>query len=386
MLCANQGLNRLGQPTVLPFFGWLEALSGKSRLLREMRGRALQVPIESPGLRIGSAAALRSCFASLVLLALAGCMGPTLPNIETPAPGQATVFGRINVVEDGEPAKWPSGGFIEVTSGQFRLIVLEEATSKPLFHDLEKDGTFAWNLAPGRYMIAGFDWTSGVSSLSGTIRSRFSVPKAGVPAIYIGTLDLTFSANRYETAIRDDFDQAAITLTRQISGLGGRPVKGLMEIEEEPTGGARYIAHVCNKVWEVACGERYRGVEPLDPEIRQLGFPRAKSLQPTLKWSASNKAGVTYDVILYEAIRYESADGRHVGLLQGFIADYVEGLSEAKHQVTRPLKPGADYLWSVRLRKDDAISSWSTYQYDHFFIIGFSQASNLLFSFKTPGK
>ena len=306
---------------------------------------------------MGSAAALRSCFAPLVLLALAGCMVPTLPNIKAPAPGQAAVFGRINVVENGTPAKWRSGGFIEVTSGQFRLILIEETTSKPLFHDLEKDGTFVWNLAAGTYMLAGFDWTLGTRSLSGTIRSRFSVPEAGVPAIYIGTLDLTISSNRYEIEIRDDFDEAAVALTKQISGLDGRPVKGLMEIEEEPTGGARYSAHVCNKVWKMACGERYRGVEPLDPEIRQLGFPRAKSLQPTLKWSASNKAGVTYDVILYEAIRYQTADGRHEGLLQGIIADYVEGLSEAKHQVTRPLKPGADYLWSVRLRKDDAISS-----------------------------
>ncbi len=351
-----------------------------------MRTRALQIPIESPGLRIGSAAALRLCLASLVLLALAGCVGPTLPNIKAPAPGQTAVFGKITVVENGAPAKWRAGGFIEVTSGQFRLIVLEEATSKPLFHDLEKDGTFVWNLAAGRYMIAGFDWTSGVSSLSGAIRSRFSVPEAGVPAVYIGTLDLTFASNRYEIAVRDDFDEAAVALTKQISGLDGRPVKGLMETEEEPTGGARRFAHICNKVWKMACGERYRGVEPLDPEIRQLGFPRAKSLQPTLKWSASNKAGVTYDVILYEAIRYQSADGRHEGLLQGVIADYVEGLSEAKYQVTRPLKPGADYLWSVRLRKDDAISSWSTYQYDHFFILGFSRANNLFFIFKTPGK
>ncbi len=286
-----------------------------------MRTTALQIPLEFPGLRMGGAAALRLCFASLVLLALAGCMGPTLPNVKTSAPGQAAVFGRINVVEDGAPAKWRSGGFIEVTSGQFRLIVIEEATSKPLFHDLEKDGTFVWNLAAGRYMIAGFDWTSGISSLSGTIRSRFSVPEAGVPAIYIGTLDLTISSNRYGIAIRDEFDEAAVALTKQISGLRGRPVKGLMEIEEEPTGGARYSAHVCNKVWKMACGKRYRGVEPLDPEIRRLGFPRAKSLQPTLKWSASDKAGVTYDVILYEAIRYESADGRHVGFLQGVIAD-----------------------------------------------------------------
>lgn len=325
---------------------------------------------------------MHACFASLVLLALAACVSRPLPNVETAIPGQPVAFGKIDVLENGRPPKWSTGAFIERTSGKFRILLIHEATSKLIHHDLENDGAVHWSLAPGTYLVAGFDWTRGSRNTSGRIRAYFTVPD-GAPAIYIGTLVLSLSSGRYGIEIRDEFDDAAAALAGKMSGFAGAPIKNLMELEKESTGGARYIADICHTVWEVACGERYRGVEPLDPVMGQLSFPRVDNLHPTLKWSASDKAGVGYDIILYEAIQYETANGR-AALLRGPIADYAENLPGAEYRPTHPLKPGTQYLWSVRLRKDDRISTWSTYQYDHFFILGFSRANNLFFSFKTP--
>ncbi len=351
-----------------------------------------QIPTESSGQRIRRAATLYSCVASLILLALAACVTP-LPNVVTAIPGQSIAFGKIDVLENGQPPKWTTGefAFIEITSGRFRILLIQEATSKLIHHDLENDGSVHWSLAPGKYLVAGFDWTDGSRNTSGQIRAHFTIPD-GVPAVYFGTLALSLSSGRYGIEIRDEFDDAAAALAEKMSGFAGTPIKNLMELEEEPTGGSRYTAHVCNKVWEVACGERYRGVTPLDPVVGQLSdvighltFPNVDNLHPTLKWSASDKAGVGYDVILYEAIQYETANGR-VALLRGSIADYAENLRDAEYRPTNPLKPGTRYLWSVRLRKDDKISTWSTYRYDHFFVLGFSRANNLFFSFKTPDK
>ena len=62
-------------------------------------------------------------------------------------------------------------------------------------------------------------------------------------------------------------------------------------------------------------------------------------------------------------------------------AYYREGLTEATHKVEIPLKPKTKYLWSIRTRKGDAVSAWSTGK------IGLTtKHSGWFFGFKTPKK
>jgi hypothetical protein len=49
-----------------------------------------------------------------------------------------------------------------------------------------------------------------------------------------------------------------------------------------------------------------------------------------------------------------------------------------------PLRADSRYYWTVRLRDGDRASTWSTYAYFDFFLIGLSADSNELFTFSTP--
>jgi hypothetical protein len=105
-------------------------------------------------------------------------------------------------------------------------------------------------------------------------------------------------------------------------------------------------------------------------------------LQPTFRWEASSDAE-SYDFVIYEGIKTESfweGTKRTVGRE----VYYRERLQGTEHQVDEPLKPDAEYYWSVRTRRDSRVSRWSLYNYFLFLGLGYVSATNQPFSFKTP--
>jgi hypothetical protein len=70
--------------------------------------------------------------------------------------------------------------------------------------------------------------------------------------------------------------------------------------------------------------------------------------------------------------------------VQGAVAYYAEGLDRAEAVPTQDLAPGSRYFWSVRLRKDDVASTWSTTGHFLFLLVAFSSSSGQYFAFDTP--
>ena len=128
----------------------------------------------------------------------------------------------------------------------------------------------------------------------------------------------------------------------------------------------------------------FSGVKPLYPKVSNPNYPTTvENLQPTFRWEPLPESDVTYDFIIYEGIKEESflkgvkrAVGREIY--------YRERLKETEHKIEEPLKPGAEYYWSVRMRKGQNVSKWSLYDYTLFLGTAYMKASNYPFLFKTP--
>ena len=71
---------------------------------------------------------------------------------------------------------------------------------------------------------------------------------------------------------------------------------------------------------------------------------------------------------------------------EGRLVAYAKGLAQPSWQPEQPLEPDQRYFWSVRLRRGEDVSSWSTYSYFNFFLIGFSSGHGQWFRFITPAK
>jgi hypothetical protein len=155
-------------------------------------------------------------------------------------------------------------------------------------------------------------------------------------------------------------------------------------METEPELGAfDSMQYICAEDWGIECNNEYRGITPLEPEPATLGSTTVDSLMPAFAWLPSSATGISYDLVLYEAFSY-SLDGIVSKQMPGRVVAYVEGLETPAWQPAAPLKPAQNYYWSVRLRRDGTVSSWSRYSYFAFFLVGWASGSGQWFSFTTP--
>lgn len=126
-------------------------------------------------------------------------------------------------------------------------------------------------------------------------------------------------------------------------------------------------------------------IKPLYPEV---GNPNkdpdeVESLQPTLQWEASNYPDATYDLIVFEGSKEESFwEGTKRSI--GDTVCYKENLKETSYKFDKNLKPDTEYYWSIRVRRPEFVSNWSTYDWDMFLVFSYVRVSNSLFRFKTP--
>ena len=319
-------------------------------------------------------AAVLACHLLWVLLAVASpafANEPLMPSYKAGSAvpeGHGLVFGRVVLVEDGQEKN-----FSLFTELSIFVTSLDSGQTERI--RFLGENSFYWALKPGEYVVSAYFY----NRTSGRIWAAFTVPDSGRGA-YIGNLVLHFDtkSRRYSYSIADRYTEMLDKEAARLAAVKIDPVKALMRPEQR-LGSYRRIAGICAKYWELECTRSNQGVEPVLPQGTHEGFPPVSSLTPLVEWKPVKLEGVSYDVAVYEVLELSFASKQ-----QGKLAAYVEGLTEPRLQLDAPLKPGKRYFWSVRLRKEDTVSSWSTTGYFVFFVVGAVSGSGGWFGFLTP--
>jgi len=327
-----------------------------------------------------------------VVLALAGCAGqlgmPSEQELLVEA-GDGRVFGRFELLQNGQAPDRGSVLFPKPLS----LVIVRTGASDEVpgntypVGGVADDGRFDWRMKRGDYLILGYALSRGGGSAAsgvstGRIMGSFSVPRGGA-RVYIGDLRVESSGAVQRAQVIDRYDE---TLTRVDPAWKGAAEKRLMVLERPPGTYAR-IAGICDPFWQLVCDEDYRGVRPLKPEGAVRGFPTTENLQPLLEWTPSPRAGVTYDIAIYESFSRGLLRGGSFG---GPLVMYAQGLGEPRYLPPTPLAPGKRYEWTVRLRDGESVSTWSATNYAWLIaapgmVVG-DKGSGRIFAFETPGK
>lgn len=127
----------------------------------------------------------------------------------------------------------------------------------------------------------------------------------------------------------------------------------------------------------------FQAIKPVYPEVGNPNFPtETESLQPVFRWESTG-GEVSYDFIIYEGIKVESfLEG--VKRSVGKEVYYRQDLTVPEHKIEEPLKPDAEYYWSVRTRRGEDVSEWAIYDYTLFLGTAYVSFHNQPFIFKTP--
>lgn len=354
-------------------------------------------------------------------------------------PGAVAVFGTFRV-EGAKEARWFESLIHYVSllrepmiSQVFAEFALPKGNAR---HD------FTWYLMPGKYIIHGYHWFADMGvfgSTTATVRveAEFEVPRT-TTSVYIGTLEIN-PTGKAQPLIRDDM-LIRLTPNDPMGGLGGtarppmpttscvlrsqpdkheRRIRYGSKTEGEFTGGTDCADQGIN-----ACGgcamklfgvllssllltangciafldrNGLKPVEPAQSDAMLRFWVGAESpvnvdgLQPTFRWQNSSAAGVTYDFIIYQAVKRQTAKGLNLGQYaeHGKVVYSRERLNSSEHKIETPLKAGNDYLWTVRTREGDKMSEWASYTLEKWPLIGAIgryRRPNQYFYIHTPGE
>jgi hypothetical protein len=284
--------------------------------------------------------------------------------------------GRIQTVENGEEKTHRPGLF---PVNPFDVYLRSASTGQVDRRELEGDGSFVWQLTPGSYEIAGFQAYAPLRV--GRVWTRFQVPEAG-RGVYVGTLRLEVARVGHRFRVEDRFEETMAAVQPRLPAEAGVPTKALMNAEVPP-GGVAPVWSICAERGGLVCDRSLQGVAVIQPAGAEQGTPLVDSPTPQLEWKPAPHPGLTYDVAVYESIVLSAAPG-FTRTLRAPIVAYAQALAEPRWQVSPPLRPGRRYEWSVRLRDDNDVSTWSTAGYFTFFIVGFTSGSGNWFGLTTP--
>lgn len=297
-----------------------------------------------------------------------------LKNVEQATEGQVLTMGSIRFLKDGEDKKCGQIGI------ECLLIVLPPTGHRAMVYGFKRTGDFAWSLPPGEYTILGFEWRDSGRNVIG-LRVTFAVPQ-NAKAVYIGDLLLAVSKKGPSSSgFRDAYDEFLPKFESDHPELAGSLVDAVVR-KDEALAASGDITFICAEEWKLACAKSASGVTPTLPSDGK-GFDVVNDLRPMFRWNASADPEVTYDFALFEAASY-SEDGILHQITKGRLAGYKAGLTEPAWQPEQPLEPDRKYYWSVRLRHGEDVSTWSSYSYFNFFLIGFSSGYGQWFRFATP--
>lgn len=291
--------------------------------------------------------------------------------VATARSGPGAVFGRFAVTENGKEADL---GFL---AGDLTVRVRSLKTDETQSISVRGDGSFHWSLSPGDYVIQALSFRSSNVRLW----TSFTVPESG-KAAYIGDLSVMFDQGNFRFNLADRFDE------RQKQAAGkAEPVKAIMRPEERPGAPYRGIIPVCSDYWGLGCDRNHQGVVPVSPAGADEGYPVSSSLAPLLEWKPSKTEGVTYELAIYEAFLLPGyIDVPKAQRDRGKLILFKDGLLEPRYQLETPLPPGRKYMWSVRLRSLQTVSTWSTWSYAVFLLVAGRSGYGVWFGFETPGK
>lgn len=304
----------------------------------------------------------------------------------TPAAGYGRVFGRVQYSYDGAPHEL---GIVFLGSHDVTLFLREAGSDELHYLKPERDGTFSWPLKAGEYVLVGVAAQRTAGSYREWTSRRYmapiTVPEAGT-AVYIGDIRVALRSGRYSIALVDEYEATAKRMQPLLEKGKFRPMKSLMRPERAP-GNFKAVQPVCAAAWGLNCSDNVQGVELVGPVRFGATFPTTASLTPALEWKPSSRKDVTYDVVIYESLSFVyEFGGSRVNRMLGARAAYAEGLAEPRFVPATALQPGKQYEWSVRLRRGDTVSTWSTTGFSLNLIIAGRSESGHFFGFETPPK
>lgn len=332
---------------------------------------------------------LLSAVAAISFL-FSGCATPMqIHDVEQLNPDQIITFGKLELVKDGKVQPWSSSSFWKgITEG--RLIILPPDGNKAIVYKIDKDGYFYWGLAPGEYLILGFDISSGYETTGGDLRIGFTV-NSEIQNNYIGNLIVEMGNHMYKPGIYDDFTKAVEIFNSKFPNAP-QPVKNLAQLPED-LGTCEKTIFACNDVWGVDCSNsaygvgfrRFEGITPIYPEVSLGQWLLINTLQPSFEWQPSSRNDVSYDLVIYEAASYSTL-GIDTHYVPGRLLIFQENLKEPRYSLDHPLQPKSKYYWSVRLRQSNNVSTWSKYTYFQTILLVTKGAGSQWFRFETPEK
>lgn len=296
-----------------------------------------------------------------------------IKNAQQATVGQSLVVGTIRYIRDGEEKKCADGGYKCVA------IILPPDGNKASVYEFERSTDFVWSLPPGQYTILAFARRDSGWNIQ-SMRAIFTVPDDLTPT-YIGELVFEQSDGRYTVGAGDDFEREALQFEANYPSVTQKLSRGLVSPEPRP-GTWLKMSGICAPDWKIGCTKNYWGVTPLLPSDGKK-FASVDGLSPQFRWTPSADSTVTYDIVLYEAASFND-DGITRQFTEGRLVDYSQGLAEPQWTPNVALEPNRKYYWSVRARRKETVSTWSSYSYFNFFLIGFSSGYGQWFKFATP--
>lgn len=304
------------------------------------------------------------------------------------------MFGKITLVEEGVYLPWDS----LYVDFRHLLEIIPPAPSPPIVIQLHGDGYFYWDLKPGEYTIQNvIPYKADYRFLrTEMIRAKFKVP-AGAESIYIGDLVVRKNKRHYSWDINNAYQKDVAVLKAHFPLYKGHPVAHLME--EVKIGNYDRIEPICSHEWGIDCGSDkteekanyfLSGVFAENPVPRFKGVGalfRRYDLKPNFSWQASEQTDISYDFVVFENARYFlPASGYAAASVPGAMVLYKEGLKTPTYQVVNELEPDSKYFWSVRLRRNNTVSTWTRFNYSIRHKPAMVAGYNEMFSFYTKPK
>jgi hypothetical protein len=156
----------------------------------------------------------------------------TPESIESLAPGEALIFGRMRMIDNGKEKE----NYISTTEQLDIMLIRIEDEQALAVRRVRPDGTFLWKVPRGTYLLTRLRWWEFRGWFPIRPQIAFQVgPDA--EAYYLGTLRvdaeiersaLSVKLKRFNVAVADEYGQDVQLLTRQLPSFQGRVEKALM--------------------------------------------------------------------------------------------------------------------------------------------------------------
>jgi len=297
--------------------------------------------------------------------------------------GRCIVLGKFDLLDNGKPDKV---GLFE----DAYVVILADRSGEVSKIPLTAQGWFSVSLAPDTYTLLRLHRTSfDGTRMEWSIHQTFSVA-SNDKGLYIGNIKFETGKGRPVRVVVDE-EQAAIgEFHKQYPDSAFEPTKRLLQPEPK-LGTVNGLVPICagqGQRWGVVCTREIQGVEPISPELKRrlngsVDFNSIDTTQPTFSWKPLADDSLTYDFVIWQAVAYPMPLGG-VQYVPGKVVAYEENLKQPRITLKNPLQPKTKYYWSVRVRKGNVVSTWSTAGHFVFLLVASSSGSGELFAFETP--